>query len=310
MTLPNVYIVGAPKAGTTSLARWLASHPIFFSDPKEPFYWASDYPGLRSHHGFDSRESYEALFESRAAREARCRVEGSTVYLYSHTAAPRILQEVPDARFVIAVRNPVDLLASYHRSQVFTLNEAEHDFHAAWRQSLVGRGSDSALDPKLIDYPRVGALGAAVQRIARLVPRDRMHVVVFDDLVDDPLSVWVSLTRFAGIDTNPVPDFRAFNISQKAQRWPRLWRLLQRPPRPLEAPMRQFRIRSRTIRHPATIRLKKRLTWRAEPKPTISPENRAELTTFFRSDVKLLEQVISRPVPGWTPSTDTGGVCD
>lgn len=62
--LPNAYIVGAPKAGTTSLSQWLAQHPdVFFSVPKEPFYWASDYPGLRRHYGFETREAYEALFQ-------------------------------------------------------------------------------------------------------------------------------------------------------------------------------------------------------------------------------------------------------
>ncbi|CAN5138666.1 hypothetical protein BH20ACT5_BH20ACT5_07850 [soil metagenome] len=43
MTLPELYLIGAPKCGTTSLAGWLAGHPeVYFSVPKEPFYWASD----------------------------------------------------------------------------------------------------------------------------------------------------------------------------------------------------------------------------------------------------------------------------
>ena len=77
MALPDVYLIGAPKAGTTSVASWLAVHPqVFWSVPKEPFYWASDYPRMRAHHGFVTRDDYESLFASRAARDAAVRAEG------------------------------------------------------------------------------------------------------------------------------------------------------------------------------------------------------------------------------------------
>src|SRR4051812_48993129 len=98
-TLPDLFLIGAPKAGTTSLAGWLAQHPdVYWSVPKEPYYWAADYPCLRSHYGFDSLASYQALFASPAARSALIRAEGSTVYLYSQCAVTDIQSAQPTAR--------------------------------------------------------------------------------------------------------------------------------------------------------------------------------------------------------------------
>ena len=68
MTLADLYLIGAPKAGTTSVASWLSEHPdVFWSTPKEPFYWAADYPRMRALYGFETRAQYQHLFESPAA---------------------------------------------------------------------------------------------------------------------------------------------------------------------------------------------------------------------------------------------------
>src|SRR5215210_5117245 len=98
--LPELYLVGAPKSGTTSLCSWLAAHPdVYWSVPKEPYYWAADYPRQRAHYGFATREEYEELFASPLASAARVRAEGSTTYLYSQVAVTAILESVVQPRF-------------------------------------------------------------------------------------------------------------------------------------------------------------------------------------------------------------------
>ncbi|MGH3455187.1 MAG: sulfotransferase family protein, partial [Nocardioidaceae bacterium] len=158
MPLPDLYLVGAPKAGTTTVARWLSGHPdVYWSVPKEPYYWATDYPRMRAHYGFDTREAYERLYSSGRAARAWLRGDGSTTYLYSETAIPAICAEVPNARFVVCVRNPVHLVISYHRTQLIALNEDEPDFTKAWHRHLDGGLPDTdPLDEKLVDYTRVG----------------------------------------------------------------------------------------------------------------------------------------------------------
>jgi hypothetical protein len=305
MALPDVYLIGAPKAGTTSVASWLAVHPqVFWSVPKEPFYWASDYPRMRAHHGFVTRDDYESLFASPAARDADVRAEGSTTYLYSATAVPAILGAVPHARFIVCVRNPADLLVSWHRTQLVTMNESEPDFGRAWRRSLAGRRPDTdLLDPKLVDYPIVGALGAAVERLFHTVERERVHVVVLDDLREEPDKVWTQLAEFVGVDPALRPELRAHNASDKAFRFRTLQHVLLRPPRPLAPAVRGLRQWSRNSRLPG-VRSARSFLWRHDQRPTASAQDRNAVLHHFRPDIELLGSLLGRDLSAWSQSID------
>jgi hypothetical protein len=300
MPLPDLYLVGAPKAGTTTVARWLSQHPaVYWSVPKEPYYWATDYPRMRAHYGFDTRGAYERLYASEQAFRARHRGDGSTTYLYSETAVPAIREAVPDARFLVCLRNPVDLVISYHRTQLIALNEDEPDFAKAWHRHLDGvlPGTDP-LDEKLLDYPRVGRLGTALERLLRVVSRDRVHLVVFDDLVRDPEGTWQALASFVGIDPRHLPPFAATNPSDKAPRWPALRRLTHRPPPAFEPGVRRLRQWSRTTRTPGVATVKRRM-WRPEARPALRPQERRELAEFFKADVELLSEIVNRDLGHW-----------
>jgi len=299
--LPDVYLIGAPKAGTTSLTRWLETHPdIFFCRPKEPFYWSSDYPRMREHRGFATRSDYEALYASTEARRARHRADGSTTYLYSQPAVPAILSEVPTARFVVALRNPVDLMTSWHRTQLIALNENETDFGSAWRRSLAGTVPETdLLDPKRVDYPFMGRLGAAVQRLLEVAPRESVHFVRFEDLVDRPGEVWRELTSFLSIAAEPVPSFEAHNPSNKMYRSQLLHRLKHRPPPLLVGPMRKLRQASFRASGPGWMKVR-RVMWRGEEKPELDEGLRQELTDYFASDVALLGGLVGMDLSAWS----------
>jgi len=298
--IPSIYLIGAPKSGTTSLAAWLAGHPeIYFSVPKEPYFWAADYPRLRAHYGFKTRASYEALFSSARAEASRYRAEGSTNYLYSQCAVPDILAKVPEARFIVALRKPVDLLVSYHRTELVTLNEDETDFATAWRRSLRGKAPQTTpLDPKLVDYPMVGRLGAAVERLLGVIPRSSVHFVIFDDLSADPAGTWSGLADFLGLSGEFGPSFDVHNASNKTYRSAVLRRLTHRPPQLLAAPMRRLRQWSRTTSNPLAANLKSRM-WRAERRPEVGPAVRAEVTEFLAEDTCMLGELIGSDLSRW-----------
>lgn len=292
-SLPNLYIIGAPKAGTTALAAWLASHPdIFFSVPKEPYYWASDFPGLSRHYGFESLESYSRLFASDAARSARYSAEGSTFYLYSEAAVPGILEAVPTAKFIVMLRDPTDLLISYHRSQVVALNEDETDFGRAWRRSLSGGWPRTTpLDMKQLDYPRIGSLGAAVERLLRRASQSQVHFALYNDLKHRPLEMWKQLCSFLDMDYEPCPEFSVFNASNKHYRSMALRRLTHRPPPLLRGPIRSMRQWSRSTSN-AQVARAKRLMWQQAPRPEVSPQVRAEVAEFLAPDLHRLEHLL------------------
>jgi len=308
--LPGVYLIGAPKAGTTSVAAWLAGHPdVHVSQPKEPFFWASDYPRMREHYGFADREAYSSLFRDEVAGAGRHRVDASTTYLYSEHAVPDILDHVADPRFLVCVRNPVDLLVSYHRTQVVALNEPEGDFARAWRRGRPAAGETRALDAKLLDYDTVGRQGAAVERVQRLAGPERVHIVLFDDLVADPRRVWAGLLRFLGLAKRPLPEVSRHNASNKTARWKGLRRTMHRPPAAIAPAVRRLRQWARTTDSAAVGRAKG-LLWKPAERPHIDDDLRRELETAFADDVALLARLLGRDLTGWTSGASAGPADD
>src|SRR5438067_2452241 len=108
---PNFFIVGAAKAGTTSMHRYLAQHPeIFMSKVKEPTFFATDL-GLVT--PWQDKGAYLSLFED--ADDLPVRGESSPAYLLSSEAAQRIRTASPGARILILLRNPVDAVQAVFR---------------------------------------------------------------------------------------------------------------------------------------------------------------------------------------------------
>jgi len=116
LVMPNFFIIGAAKAGTSSLYNYLGQHPqIFMSSVKEPNYFSykerTEYnkgPGdrLRTQGSVSSLQDYEGLFEG--AENFIVRGEASTTYLDVESAPGRIKQYVPEAKIIVILRNPVD----------------------------------------------------------------------------------------------------------------------------------------------------------------------------------------------------------
>lgn len=127
MKRPNLFIIGAPKCGTTSLSRWMGQHPeIYFCPKKEPHYFNTD--GMQT---VKTLDEYERLFES-ATDTHRVVAEGSTHYLYSSVAVPHILKYNPDAKFIVCLRNPVEMAPSLHSERLSWGRETVKSFEKAW----------------------------------------------------------------------------------------------------------------------------------------------------------------------------------
>ena len=125
---PNFFLVGAPRCGTTSMYAYLRSHPQIFmpETAKEPHYFAPE-ESLWYGKRIDDLETYLALFTG--ARDAVRIGEASTHYLASPSAANSIYAFNPQARILIMLRSPVDLLYSlyYHRRQTGKERHATFD---------------------------------------------------------------------------------------------------------------------------------------------------------------------------------------
>ena len=120
ISMPNFFIIGAQKAGTTSLYRYLDQHPeIYFSPFNEPRFFAREInpdgevvvqrfggPSRRQPPRLANLDAYRALF--RGVEGERAIGEASPTYIYAPGTAERIKKYVPGARAIALLRNPAD----------------------------------------------------------------------------------------------------------------------------------------------------------------------------------------------------------
>ena len=156
----DFFILGAPRCGSTALVHYLAGHPgIEMAAEKETHYFADDFPRFRR---VATPEAYASLFRD----PIRCRRgEASVYYLYSRTAVANILAYNPQARFIVLVRQPVDMLVSLHAQLYTTFHEDQRDFQVAWQlQSERAARSSLAANcelPQILQYRDVASTGPA-----------------------------------------------------------------------------------------------------------------------------------------------------
>lgn len=112
----NLFLVGAAKSGTTSLAKLLSLNSEFFvPEHKEPFYFLEGW-------GVNLLEEYQSLYKD--ANKQKYLVDASTSYLYSKEAAKKIKEYNPNSKVIIILRNPIDFCFSYWKYMKANGNES------------------------------------------------------------------------------------------------------------------------------------------------------------------------------------------
>lgn len=217
--IPDLFIVGAPKSGTTSLYEWLKGHPeVFMTRVKEPSFYSRDLAQDKSGNflRYDTdRGRYLALFEH--AGHATRVGEASTRYLYSKDAAELIARDQPQARIVAVLRNPVDMMASLHAHKLAGGTEDLADFEealAAEGDRRAGRRIPSDSNPLLATYRDRAQFGEQLGRWLHSFGRDQVHVILFEEMVRDPAAHFRRLLEFLDVDpTYQPPSFAAHNLA-------------------------------------------------------------------------------------------------
>ena len=314
------FIVGAPRCGTTTLAGFLQQHPdVCFSAVKEPHFFSRDEVAELPEDQFRQlvQEEYLDRFFGQCSGGEKLRAEGSVTYLYVPERAARILEIWPDAKFVIAVRDPLSMLPSLHARLLVTGDENIRDFRDAWAkvpERAQGKSIPrSAIDPRWLRYDWAGQLGKNVERFLETVGHDRCHVVVFDDLAADPQGTYRKLCGFLGIEPWENTSFKAQRVN-KSIRIGWLQRFLKRPPKSVRTVLAGEKYRQRekdldakegkTIA--AIFKVRKRLlNWNKIParREPLDPVVRSQIIERLRDDVILLSKVIDRDLSNWLGGT-------
>jgi hypothetical protein len=300
--IPDFFIVGQPKSGTTALYEILRRHPqIFMPERKEPVYMASDlHAGLWATVRTRPRtlDDYLALFAP--ARAEQCAGEASTVYLWSRTAAANIARLQPMARVIAILREPASFLRSLHLQLLQNHIESEKDFGQAIALEESRReGKHFPGDcpfPQALMYSERVRYVEQLRRYQAALGPEQMLVLVYDDFREDNQATVRKILNFLEVDdrlavepleANPTVRVRSKQLEDLVRVAP----LAGGPvTRGVKASVKA--LTSRRLRHGALRVARRRLVY-AEPPP---PDDAVmlELRRRFRAEVVALGEYLGR----------------
>lgn len=199
---PNTFIVGAAKAGTTSLYSYLRQHPAVFMSPfKEPHYFSKVRPRNEQKHivPFVSNErEYLKLFQG--ARNETIIGEASPSYLWNEFAARRIKEKIPDARIVVILRDPIDRAYSHYLMDV-----REGIQYLPFAKALLEdyRKKEKGWGISYL-YVELGMYYEQTKRFLGLFGTNQVCILMFEDLKQNPMDVLRRVAHFLDIEPRHV----------------------------------------------------------------------------------------------------------
>jgi len=273
--LPDFLVIGAPKAGTTSLAAHLAAHPgVHVAPQKEVDFFQRNWD-----RGLDW---YRAQFA--AAQPGQIAGEATPWYLAHPLAPQRIAQVIPQVRMVALLRNPADRAYSQ-----FWWQRAHRTETRSFEQAVADEMRDPALHPRgmPMGYLACSRYMEQVRRVLEHFPREALLVLLMEDLSRDATATFAAVCRHIGADDGVVPGNvdRRYNAAFEFRSM-RLWRA-----------MRRYRAWKR-LGHPLANRLDQ-LNRRRISYPPMSAEARRQLVDYFGPFNAELAAWLGRDLSAW-----------
>jgi Sulfotransferase family len=209
LRVPDFFIVGHEKCGTSALDSMLKRHPqIFLPHIKEQRFFAPELRGVTGHqhqanvhrpHTFDG---YLEVF--RAATKDQRIGEASPQYLRSHTAARRIAEVQPEARIIAILREPASFLRSFHLQWVHNNVETQRDFRKAIAlepDRRAGRRIPRRCRvPQTLFYSEHVRYVEQLRRYAEVFPVEQILVLIYEDYRRDNEATVRRVLRFLELD--------------------------------------------------------------------------------------------------------------
>jgi hypothetical protein len=208
LRLPDFFLVGNAKGGTTALYHMLRQHPdIYMPGDKEPWFFASelhDRTPPRPGGTPKTLEEYSSLFEE--ALPGQCVGEASVMYLWSQTAAGAIFEACPDAKIIAILREPATFLYSLHMqfTQDYVETEAEfRDALALETERRAGRQIPARTYwPKALLYSDHVRYVAQLQRYRDLFPAANVLPLIYEDFRRDNQATVRQVLSFLEVDVD------------------------------------------------------------------------------------------------------------
>lgn len=277
--LPNVFIAGAQKSGTTTLHRLLESHPQAYT------------PADRQEiHFFDLEDNfrrgvdwYRSLFAGWNGEAVI--FQTSPMYIYRPEVPARIAETCPEARFIFILRNPVERAYSHYWHEIRAGSERLSFEDALAREPDRLRRGPAA--QRRFSYVDRGRYAAQLSRFFDQFPRERIQVHLTEDLKADPVAVARPMTEFLGLPEDTwIERIGEREWHRNPGQVPRL-RWLQRVIYPVRehAPWLHFLVNLVNLRNTRY--------------PPMAATTRARLHSELAGEIEALEHLIGRDLSAW-----------
>lgn len=297
MSQPNFLILGAPKAGTTSLYHYLKQHPdVFMPSDKEPniFFHLNNSTvyrdALTTHLRHDDTETkYDCYLDLFKGAKAKAIGEASTLYLPFAHAARNIKAHLPQVKLIAILRNPAERAYSHYvhllrdnREPIKTFAEAL----AAESERVASNWYPS------FHYRTLGYYHAQLSSYLALFPKENLRVYLFEDL-KEPQKLATDIFRFLGVDERFQPDV---SLQLNASGLPKSQALhgfvkSDNPLKTFAASLLPERFKLKIVDH-----INKRNLAKA---PALEPTLKARLLEGYKEDILKLQDVLERDLSGW-----------
>ena len=292
---PNFLIIGAAKAGTSSLHYYLSQHPqIFMPTLKEPKFFALEGQKLNfknpdqaiNHDSVTTLEEYQKLFQN--ATDEAAIGEASPLYLYSERAASLIKLHIPDVKLIVVLRNPVERAFSCYTHLLREGYEA-----LSFEESLqmeTQRIRDNWAH--LWHYKEAGFYSRQLKPFLKLFRKEQIKIILFDDLCKDSVSVLQEIFDFLEVDPNFIPDLEKRNVSGMPKSL-LLQKILFRGNFLRDTFLSIF---PKSLYRNLAKRIKK---WNMGKKPSLESATRHHLSTLYHADIVELQTLIQKDLSMW-----------
>lgn len=266
--LPNFLLIGAMRSGTSSLARWLRGHPqIFLAVPKELHYFDREHArGVGWY-----RARFAGVTDETAVGEA------TPSYLYRADAIGRMAALVPEARILVMLREPVARAYSH-----YWLERERGREPRSFAAAVADERRRVSEEPGGLAYLARGRYLPQLERLGGHYPRSSVHVMLFDDLAEQPAETVAAACRFLGVDDafTPTELGQAVNAS---------------------VTFRSLRVRHLAKELPGPLRrVADRLNTRRFAYPPLDPGLASELRASLFEDNRALARWLGRDLSAWS----------
>lgn len=291
---PDFFVAGAARCGTTYLWGALRRHPgVFMPAIKEPHFFAADLDsGTQGEGRFRVRDeaAYVRLFEG--ARPDQLVGEASPTTISSAVAVEAILRVSPEARMIVSLRDPVEAIASRHArwyASGFEDLDLERAIEADADRAQGRRLPRRPMFPRVFAYVGGARHGEQLERLFQRVGRERVLVLLLDEIAADPDGTIRRAARFLGLADVPI----AGTIDRNANRVVRSARLFNAvyAPRTIDVAKRVIPRPLCGVARRATV-VFHRLDRRETKRPAMSPALQALLRERLREDLELTSRLL------------------